>query len=622
MRKRRSHYTKVVFLSSRNLSGPVAERFFTEEIIVGRSHTDHQNKVDLCLDWDLRVSRRHARLFLKQEQWWIEDLNSKRGTLLDGQEIKERGRQPSRPGSLIRTGETLWTFFPSSWLSVIRDNVLVYGPVESTINYAFQHCGHSLIGELKCLNFGSESSSPFLLRLDVPTLSDALVVSVPTLKPRLSHSVRKDLKLLANVLKSQIEPISVRLRVCIEDEVYHDVCDEITLLGFWDWCHAKRFRPTIAAFVMPRSSLVERIVAQMEGDENLHSRNLIADYLSQGDRNVESRALERVYTFFKERALIAYEAPKCVECESSQETFQTIRPPQAVFAGHPHSWVGRGTCLDLALLVASCLESMDFLPVIVFTGWTDKTPKHAMAGCQVGRSPWGRPVIVDRQDLLSRVEQGELIVVEATGVATGFPGRREKLTFASAIACARSQLKEAPWICAVNIAALREPFARGHSVPPIECSYEPVVAKAFEEAEKTAKRKGGKTVQCSHLLYGVLESAGKVICELCRSIDLDAAACKEALDGSLSRRHALATTGLSANLRACQRLAEDFAREMGSTSVREQDLLWALLLVPSVTLAANSRKAGMDLDAMRQALSRHYPPPPGARFSTPPSSAK
>ena len=76
-------------------------------VVVGRPKRDISVELDLTPDQG--VSRPHARFQLLENQWWIEDLDSRVGTKLDGREIKGGGRQPLRIGSNIQIGETtLW----------------------------------------------------------------------------------------------------------------------------------------------------------------------------------------------------------------------------------------------------------------------------------------------------------------------------------------------------------------------------------------------------------------------------------------------------------------------------------------------------------------------------------
>jgi pSer/pThr/pTyr-binding forkhead associated (FHA) protein len=72
-----------------------------EPVTIGRG-SDCQIKLD-----DDYSSTRHARLFLSDGQWWVEDLGSTNGTYLDGQRIT-RPVQAEIGGS-IRIGRTTLT---------------------------------------------------------------------------------------------------------------------------------------------------------------------------------------------------------------------------------------------------------------------------------------------------------------------------------------------------------------------------------------------------------------------------------------------------------------------------------------------------------------------------------
>jgi len=62
--------------------------------------------VDLDLKPDLKVSRRHARIWMHDGKFWVEDLGSTRGTSVNGVEIKGRGPQAINFGDPIIVGET------------------------------------------------------------------------------------------------------------------------------------------------------------------------------------------------------------------------------------------------------------------------------------------------------------------------------------------------------------------------------------------------------------------------------------------------------------------------------------------------------------------------------------
>jgi adenylate cyclase len=82
------------------------------DVIVGR--TDQENVVDLDLTPDQAVSRVHARISTDGSQFWIEDLNSRKGTLLSGAEIRGQGKRQLEPGEPFRIGRTTLVIEASS----------------------------------------------------------------------------------------------------------------------------------------------------------------------------------------------------------------------------------------------------------------------------------------------------------------------------------------------------------------------------------------------------------------------------------------------------------------------------------------------------------------------------
>ena len=74
------------------------------QMVVGRSTPGAMCHINLSPDF--KVSRSHARIFLEGNEYWIEDLDSKQGTKVNGEEIKGRGKQELRAGDTLLIGET------------------------------------------------------------------------------------------------------------------------------------------------------------------------------------------------------------------------------------------------------------------------------------------------------------------------------------------------------------------------------------------------------------------------------------------------------------------------------------------------------------------------------------
>jgi pSer/pThr/pTyr-binding forkhead associated (FHA) protein len=84
------------------------------DITVGRSDALSGMAPDLDLEpyvGELAgLSRRHARLTLRNDQCWIEDLNSVNWTYLNNQRLSPDKPAPLKDGDLLRLGNVLLTF--------------------------------------------------------------------------------------------------------------------------------------------------------------------------------------------------------------------------------------------------------------------------------------------------------------------------------------------------------------------------------------------------------------------------------------------------------------------------------------------------------------------------------
>ncbi len=77
--------------------------FEKDEVIIGR--TSGQDDPDLRLDYDLRVSRHHAKLCRREGKIFVEDMDSRSGVFVNHAHIDSAWEL--KPGDLIRIGDTL-----------------------------------------------------------------------------------------------------------------------------------------------------------------------------------------------------------------------------------------------------------------------------------------------------------------------------------------------------------------------------------------------------------------------------------------------------------------------------------------------------------------------------------
>jgi len=108
-------------------TGPHAGARFDigQELAIGRS-----SACKVCLPDDTRVSRRHARVFAHAGRFFLVDLGSRNGTVLNGEKLE--GEAALQVGDRIQVGDTLFVFDPPLKASVedSSEEVLKAGAVE------------------------------------------------------------------------------------------------------------------------------------------------------------------------------------------------------------------------------------------------------------------------------------------------------------------------------------------------------------------------------------------------------------------------------------------------------------------------------------------------------------
>jgi len=79
-------------------SSPTTLKLKEGEYIIGR---DPSCQVVLT---DPYVSKKHVRLFYRDGKWYVEDLGSRNGTYINGEDIRGRGAVEVKPGTEVILG--------------------------------------------------------------------------------------------------------------------------------------------------------------------------------------------------------------------------------------------------------------------------------------------------------------------------------------------------------------------------------------------------------------------------------------------------------------------------------------------------------------------------------------
>lgn len=240
-----------------------------------------------------------------------------------------------------------------------------------------------------------------------------------------------------------LEEISERVNVY----VYIDLLDEngnkilsknlkVNILPPEHWLGTNNYPQLTASYILPNDAEVKRIVAEASakleewtGDPSFYG------YQSENLEDIRLQVAAIYATLQKEN--IAYKNPP-----ASFESFgQKIRYPQEIFK------FKNGTCLDLAFLFASCLESIGINPLVIFI------KGHAFIGFWLKNQNLVNSYSNDYTDISKRVSTGmkEIEIIETTAAVNG-----KDFSFEQAIQIAHQNLDNSyNFECIIDITSCR-----------------------------------------------------------------------------------------------------------------------------------------------------------------------
>lgn len=262
---------------------------------------------------------------------------------------------------------------------------------------------------------------------------------IESISPHTSVDITKDLLLIpdADEMMRLTEPklASYTILVTIGGEEAFKLENPLRLMAYDQWMGTSKHPEMLAAFVMPNHPLISRVLASASGFMEQWTGSGALDEYQSGDPNRARLQVAAVYEALRSEGLI-YVSAKA----SFEESGQCIRTVDRVLTDK------LGTCVDLTVLYASCLEAIGIQPILVLLRG------HALVGAWL--SPHIGEMIGDDADyLLKNLADGisELVVVETTLLtSSGAPD------FEQAVEQAVTKLKQPENLtCYVNVAECR-----------------------------------------------------------------------------------------------------------------------------------------------------------------------
>ena len=537
-------------------------------LTIGRAGSGAADPPAVNLWPDREVSREHARLWQANGVWWIKDAGSKHGTRVNGHSLDPDQAMVVRPWWEIVIGGTTLFLAPPGWHRLTGPDVVVDLAVVRAVNASLAHAGLPVVERLVVRSRAAGPLAPSRLRLSLEGCIEPTTVDVPALQPGASTDVPlPPLAMRYDALDGQTEQVHQRLTVSLNGEPLTGAAVTFLSLPFNEWSTLPEHRRVLATFVLPNHDAVV---------------GLCTEVVAAVGRSAPARdVLAAIFALLTEQWTLLYSD----EPPSWTLNGQKIRLPHQVLVDAA-ARRGEGTCIDLALLVAACLENLGRAPLIAIVDlgqWW-----HALVGC------WDPPRAgfeVLHHDA-NRLLDGA-IWLDPTGLARGSEVGQ---TFAEACTAAERCLREPRLLFGLDVAAAR----RQDGIMPLPFSSTPSWSPAADEAIRAARdlARDARAQLCSAaLLAGLLASGDpltrQVVAECAGDPDQALATIAAALPPARPGQHE-STRGYRKVLRNARADAQDARSYVTLTS----HLLSALVNERSTSLAVALKKLGTDQDGL------------------------
>ncbi len=317
------------------------------------------------------------------------------------------------------------------------------------VNYAMQQNYIPFIRNLVITNNGETELEDVNLKISFdPAFAEEFEAKADLLKPGAPVEISPvKINISPDFLFTLTEKIvgNVTFTVSSRGNVIHSETRTTELLTYDQSVGLLSFPELISAYVTPNHPMITEVIrmgaaylGKWEDDPSFTA------YQRRNPNAVKSQ-MAAVYAALRD-CEIAY----CVPPAGYESSGQRVRTSERVLTDK------LGTCLDLSLLYASCLEAVGLNPVIIFTDC------HAFCGCWLEEMTFSECVTDDVSAVTKRIADGidELCLVECTAFTAG-----NNVGFDEASAAAANNLATP----GDNFSVIDIRRCRGSRIRPIPC---------------------------------------------------------------------------------------------------------------------------------------------------------
>ena len=220
-----------------------------------------------------------------------------------------------------------------------------------------------------------------------------------------------DLQMKGSVLAAMTETVNtiIAVELCRGDEVLCSCSGKMVVLAYDQWQGSDNYRDLLPAFVLPNHPVVTALLHDASDRLKEWGKSPDLEAYQEGDPNRVRDFAAAVYTAIQKKNILYAEPPASFSVQG-----QRIRTPDKIMDQH------MGTCMDMTLLYAACLEAIGLHPILVMM------EGHIFAGVWLRERSAeelkaGSILIDDLSQLTKRFGNGsdDLTFVECTSMCSG-----------------------------------------------------------------------------------------------------------------------------------------------------------------------------------------------------------
>ncbi len=292
--------------------------------------------------------------------------------------------------------ETAETAAPAVELKVIADSTTGYATIQNNIpvirSIIVKNNSEEILCSLDVIVFCTPAfAQSARFHFEQLASGETRTISPIELQPDHAYLIKLD----------EAEKTSIRIKAVAAGATLAEINHPIEVLAYDQWAGTRSLPELLAAFSMPNSVVVDRLLGKASALLRKSDAELSLDGYQSKNRERVWKQVSAIYSALLAEGLHYSNPPASFVSDG-----QKIRTPERIFDGRV------ATCLDLAMLFSSCFEQAGLNPVVLFK------EGHAWIGVWLIATNFPTSIVDDVMAVRKRVKSGEFLVLETTGIAS------------------------------------------------------------------------------------------------------------------------------------------------------------------------------------------------------------